>query len=60
MASMKRNVRVVQLELRLVTDSVGNCKVEANLKHRCKDKQSAVELIQQYCDRNTRVKGKEA
>lgn len=54
--TLEKNKVAVQLELRIVTHADGKSELQSTLKHYCKDKQSAIELINEYVKHNTRVK----
>ena len=56
---MNKPFRAVQLSIWITPRANGTPRVNAQLKHRCEDKQSAVELINQYVKLNTRVKESE-
>lgn len=51
--------RAVQLTIYITPKVSGNAQVNTQLKHRCVDKQHAVDLISQYVKLNTRIKESE-
>lgn len=52
--NLNRNVCVVTLEIRLITDSTGKCQAQAKLNHKCKSQNDAIELIQEFVANATR------
>ena len=54
--TLAKNIRVLKLELRLITHADGRVVIDANLTHKCKDKQTAIELIEDYVNQTKRDK----
>lgn len=46
--------KIITLTITLTTDTGTNPKLSATLKHKCKDKESALGIINEYLKRNKR------
>lgn len=52
--SLEKRVRAVKLEIYLHTFADGSTKVESTITYKCKDKPTAVDLVEQYVKHNKR------
>lgn len=53
-------IRAVQLTIWLTPLASGKVQVNSNIKHKCKDKLTAIELIKEYVSKNERGTGVKA